>query len=112
MHFRDLQAGLGKLAGPIRRVFQYNVGNWIREMPMSKRIVTWAGVLLQGTAIYCLWSRSLAWPFQWPEDQGLVFLIALVAYGVGGVLMNAMLISEFARKTQLNPTRLRPARSS
>jgi serine phosphatase RsbU (regulator of sigma subunit) len=101
MPIRDLQVRLGKFIGPIRRIFRYNVSNWIREMPRSKRVVTWAAILLQGAAIYCLWSRSLAWPFQWPKDETLVFLIALVAYAAGGVLMNATLISEFARKTQL-----------
>jgi sigma-B regulation protein RsbU (phosphoserine phosphatase) len=101
MPFRDLKAALGKFIGPIRRVFQYSVNNWIREMPRSKRVLTWVGILLQGFAIYCLWSRSLMWPFMWPPDQSLVFLIALVFYAVGGALMNAMLISEFARKTQL-----------
>jgi serine phosphatase RsbU (regulator of sigma subunit) len=101
MPIRDLQVRLGKFIGPIRRIFQYNVSNWIREMPRSKRVVTWAAILLQGAAIYCLWSRSLAWPFQWPKDETLVFLIALLAYAAGGVLMNATLISEFARKTQL-----------
>jgi sigma-B regulation protein RsbU (phosphoserine phosphatase) len=37
----------------------------------------------------------------WPEDESLVFLIALVLYGVGTALMNVMLTSEFFRKTQL-----------
>jgi hypothetical protein len=101
MRSRVLKAWLNKLSRPIRRVFRYSTRNWIREMPRSKRIVTWAGVLFQGTAIYWLWSRSLAWPVMWPRDESLVFLIALVFYAVGGALMNAMLISEFARKTQL-----------
>jgi sigma-B regulation protein RsbU (phosphoserine phosphatase) len=37
----------------------------------------------------------------WPRDESIVFLIALVMYAVGGALMNRMLVSEFARKTQL-----------
>ena len=102
MFIRVLQAKLEKYFGPIRRVFRYSARNWIREMPKSKRIITWAGILLQGFAIYCLWSRSLAWPLMWPADQSLVFLTALVLYAVGAALMNAMLTSELVRKTQLD----------
>jgi sigma-B regulation protein RsbU (phosphoserine phosphatase) len=101
MRFRVLQAWLDQLTRPIRRVFRYSGRNWIREMPRSKRIITQSGILLQGFAIYCLWSRSLVWPLMWPTDQSLVFLIALVIYAVGAAMMNAMLISEFTRKTQL-----------
>jgi sigma-B regulation protein RsbU (phosphoserine phosphatase) len=101
MRFRLLQARLGKVTGTIRPLFRYSAKNWIREMPRSKRIIIWAGILLQGFAIYCLWSRSLVWPLMWPEDQSLVFLIALLFYAVGGGLMNVTLTSEFFRKTQL-----------
>jgi serine phosphatase RsbU (regulator of sigma subunit) len=70
-------------------------------MPRTKRIITWTGYFLQGYAIYCLWSRSLVWPLMWPEDESLVFLIALLLYVIGAGLMNAMLTSELVRKTQL-----------
>ena len=70
-------------------------------MPRSKRIITEGGIFLQGFAIYCLWSRSLAWPLMWPKDESVVFLIALIFYAVGSAMMNGMLTSEFARKTQL-----------
>ena len=33
MLFQDLRARLGKFTVPIQRIFQYNVSNWIREMP-------------------------------------------------------------------------------
>ena len=69
-------------------------------MPKSKRRITWIGYLLQGYAIYCLWTRSLVWPLMWPNEI-LVFLSAVVMYWVGGNLMNRMLTSEFVRKTQL-----------
>jgi hypothetical protein len=101
MRFRVAQARLDQLTRPIHRVFQYPTRKWIREMPRSKRMATWAGYLLQGTAVYFLWSRSLVWPLMWPRDETIVFLIALVMYAVGAALMNAMLNSEFARKTQL-----------
>jgi hypothetical protein len=100
MRLRVPQATGDKFGGPIRRALQYSVNSWTREMPRSKRFITWAGILLQGYAIYCLWSRSLVWPVMWP-DESLVFLIALLLYGVGGALMNGMLTSEFARKAQL-----------
>ncbi|MGB8029699.1 MAG: PP2C family protein-serine/threonine phosphatase [Terracidiphilus sp.] len=101
MRSRVLQAWLNKLTLPIRRVFRYSTRNWIREMPRSKRIITQVGILLQGFAIYCLWSRSMVWPLMWPRDQSLLLLIALGIYIVGSAMMNAMLISEFTRKTQL-----------
>jgi sigma-B regulation protein RsbU (phosphoserine phosphatase) len=101
MQTRALKARLVKFSGEIRRLSRYAGRNWIREMPRSKRIVTWAGYLLQGYAIYCLWSRSLAWPLMWPKDENLVFLIALLVYAAGSGLMNVMLTSEFFRKTQL-----------
>ena len=101
MQFRDLKAKLDKFTGPNRGLSRYSVRNWIREMPRSKRIVTWAGYFLQGYAIYCLVSRTLVWPLMWPKDVSLVFLIALLLYVVGTGLMNAMLTSEFVRKTQL-----------
>ena len=101
MRFRVLQAKFVQFTRPIRRVFQYSTRNWIREMPRSKRIITQVGILLQGSAIWFLWSRSLAWPLMWPADKSLVYLIALVFYAVGAALMNGMLTSELVRKTQL-----------
>jgi sigma-B regulation protein RsbU (phosphoserine phosphatase) len=101
MQSRDLKTRLVKFAGEIRRLSRYVGRDWVREMPKSKRIVTWVGYLLKGYAIYCLSSRSLAWPLMWPEDESLVFLIALLLYAVGGGLTNAALTSEFFRKTQL-----------
>jgi sigma-B regulation protein RsbU (phosphoserine phosphatase) len=91
---------LDKSAGPLRRALQYASYDWTHEMPRSKRVVTWAGYLLQGYAIYCILSRSLVWPVIWPHGillYGIVFLIYLLGAG----LMNGMLTSEFFRKTQL-----------
>jgi serine phosphatase RsbU (regulator of sigma subunit) len=101
MQLRALKRRLDKLVDAIRGLSRYSSRNWIRKMPRSKRIVTWAGYLLQGFAVYCLASRSLAWPLMWPKDVSLVFLVALLFYAVGTVLMNAMLTSELVRKTQL-----------
>jgi sigma-B regulation protein RsbU (phosphoserine phosphatase) len=87
-------------AGPIRRALQYAYYDWTREMPASKRALTWAGILMQGYAVYCMLMRSLVWPVMWPHGiflYGTAWLIYLA--GVG--LMNGMLTSEFVRKTQL-----------
>jgi serine phosphatase RsbU (regulator of sigma subunit) len=100
MQFRALKTRLARATEPLSRTFQYSVNNWIREMPRSKRVIAWVGLLLQGYAIYCLWARSLVWPFIWPHGillYGFVWLI----YVIGTGLMNAMLTSEFVRKTQL-----------
>ena len=112
MRFHVLRTILDKFAGRVRRVFRSSSRDWIREMPRSKRIVTWAGVLLQGTAIYWLISRSLVWPLMWPKDVSVVFLIALVFYAIGAGMMNWMLTSEFVRKTQLESDQLPRGRSS
>jgi sigma-B regulation protein RsbU (phosphoserine phosphatase) len=100
MQVRDLKAKLDRFAGPLHRAFKYNVNSWLREMPRSKRIVTWVGILLQGYAIYCLWSRSLVWPLMWPHGI-LLYIFAWLFYVLGWWLMNAMLTSELVRKTQL-----------
>jgi serine phosphatase RsbU (regulator of sigma subunit) len=97
---RTQQGKLDPSAGPVRRAFQYAFYDWTREMPKSKRFVTWVGILIQGYAIYALWSRSLIWPLMWPKGVSL-FLSALLLYWLGNGIMNAMLTSEFIRKTQL-----------
>ena len=100
MPFRIQQVGLDKSAGPIRRMLQYAFYDWTREMPRSKRLVTWAGILMQGYAIYSLWTRSLVWPVMWPKGIFLYGSVWLL-YVIGAGLMNGMLTSEFVRKTQL-----------
>jgi len=100
MPFRIQQERLDPSAGPLRRAFQYAFYDWTREMPKSKRLITWVGILIQGYAIYALWSRSLIWPFMWPKGV-FFYLSAWVLYVLGNSVMNAMLTSEFVRKTQL-----------
>ncbi len=100
MQFHALKTRLARAIRSFRGMFQYSVSTWTREMPRSKRIITWIGYLLQGYAIYCLWSRSLVWPLIWPHGlllYGFVCLFYLIGWG----LMNAMLTSEFVSKTQL-----------
>jgi phosphoserine phosphatase RsbU/P len=91
---------LDKSANPIRRVLQYAFYDWTREMPKPKRILTWAGILIQGYAFYALWTRSLVWPMMWPKGA-LLYLSVWLLYVVGAGLVNGMLTLEFVRKTQL-----------
>ncbi len=87
-------------AGPFRRALRYAFYDWTREMPKSRRFITWIGILLQGWAIWALWSRSLVWPVIWPEGLRLYVSVCLL-YGLGTGLMNGMLTAELFRKTQL-----------
>jgi serine phosphatase RsbU (regulator of sigma subunit) len=74
--------------------------DWTREMPRSKRLVTWIGILIQGYAIYAGFARTLVWPLMWPSGPSL-YIAVFALYFLGSMLMNGMLTSELARKTQL-----------
>lgn len=87
-------------ANSVVRALRYALYDWSREMPRSKRVLTWVGLCLQGFAIYAAITRSLAWPYMWPHGPWLFFSIWAI-YVAGGMLMNAMVTSEFVRKTQL-----------
>jgi sigma-B regulation protein RsbU (phosphoserine phosphatase) len=100
MPTRKERPKLDKSAGPIRRALQYAYYDWTREMPRSKRLIAWAGILMQGYAVYCILMRSLAWPVMWPHGISL-YVSVWVIYALGAGLMNGMLTSEFVRKTQL-----------
>lgn len=69
-------------------------------MPQSKRFIAMTGVVIQGYAVYALWSRSLIWPIIWPTGL-LFYAIVWTLYMTGYVGVNGMLTSEFLRKTQL-----------
>ncbi len=100
MPIRMEQPRLDKNAGPFRRALQYAYYDWTREMPTSKRVITWAGILMQGWAVWSFISRSLVWPVMWPHGV-LLYGSASLIYVLGVGLMNGMLTSEFVRKTQL-----------
>jgi serine phosphatase RsbU (regulator of sigma subunit) len=85
----------------LRRALQHTFYDFTREMPWIRRVVTWVAILLQGYAIYALWTRSLTWPAMWPEGWPLYATIAMLCFLVGGGLMNWMLSAELVRKTQL-----------
>jgi Stage II sporulation protein E (SpoIIE) len=91
---------LGTSADPFRLALRYAFYDWTREMPRSKRFVTWIGHVMQGYAVYALWSRSLVWPVIWPKGP-ILYLFVFLLYVLGGGIMNLMLSSEFVRKTQL-----------
>jgi serine phosphatase RsbU (regulator of sigma subunit) len=100
-------AKLDKSAGSFRRWLQYAFYDWTREMPRSKRILTYAGILLQGYVVYSL----LMWAFMLPNwshvflavlpRRPVSFVLVLLLYFVGYYIQNGMLTSEFVRKTQL-----------
>ena len=91
---------LDKRTGPFRRALQYARYDWTREMPRSKRVIYWAGYLVQGYAVYCILTRSLVWPVIWPHGI-LLYVSVWLIYLFGSALVNGMLTSEFVRKTQL-----------
>lgn len=91
---------LDESASPVRRALQYAQYDWTQEMPRSKRLLTMGGLALQGWAVWAFISRSLVWPLIWPRGPFL-YICAWVMYMVGYYIMNAMLTSEFLRKTQL-----------
>jgi serine phosphatase RsbU (regulator of sigma subunit) len=100
MQFYALKTRLDRLAKALRRGLHYAFYDWTREMTPSKRFITWTGILIQGYAIYCIWTRSLVWPLMWPK--GMLFYVTVwLIYVLGSALMNGMLTSEFFRKTQL-----------
>ncbi len=107
MQFGSQSVIVDESAGRVRRALHYvysvlyhSYYDWTREMPRSKRVITWIGILMQGYAIYCFWGRSLVWPLMWPKGIAL-YASAWLIYVVGASLMNGMLTSEFFRKTQL-----------
>ncbi len=102
---RVVQKKLDNSASLFRRVLYYVFYDWTREMPRSKRLITWSGILIQGYAVYSLWVRSLVWPVMWPCGIPLYVSVWLL-YCLGSGIMNGMLTSEFVRKTQLEADQL------
>src|SRR5690348_16552822 len=84
----------------VSRALQFAFYDFTREMSRSKRIITWAAILVQGYAIYALVTRSFAWPIMWPSSR-IVFTVGIVLFYSAYTLMNGLLASELARKTQL-----------
>jgi phosphoserine phosphatase RsbU/P len=100
MQLRAFTGSLDRCSGPVRLALHYAFYDWTRGMVPSRRFITWTGILIQGYAVFVLWTRSLVWPLMWPKGLPLYVTVALL-YGVGAALMNGMLTSEFFRKIQL-----------
>lgn len=85
------QVKLDKSAGPFRRALQYALYDWRQDMPLPRRLLTFAGLLIQlGALVLALLTKAVPFMF-----------LALVIYMVGLALMNGMLTAEFVRKTEL-----------
>jgi sigma-B regulation protein RsbU (phosphoserine phosphatase) len=107
MPFRIEPVKLDKSAGPFRRMLQYAFYDWTREMPKSRRIIAYVGIVLQAYAVYAM----LMWAFMLPKWLYVYFLAlpkrpvgyvsAFVLYCIGLCIQNGMLTLEFVRKTQL-----------
>lgn len=107
MPFHFKAGRLKKLAGPLRRLLRYSFLDWTREMSRPKRIITYAGILLQGYAFYFM----LMWAFvlpRWLSSNLLLlprrptsYLLVILGYLTGHWIQNGMLAAEFIRKTQL-----------
>ena len=74
--------------------------DWKRDMSPRARAILWIGILIQGYAIYAAITRSLVWPVMWPTGFALLASVGIL-YGIGGVFYNAVLASEFLRKTRM-----------
>ncbi len=107
MLFRGKRLKPDKSVGPVRRALQYAFYDWTREMPRSKRIITYVGIVLQGYAFYF----TLMWAFMLPKPLYAFFLVlprrpvsyvfVFLMYYTGYYIQRGMLSSEFVRKTQL-----------
>jgi phosphoserine phosphatase RsbU/P len=112
MSFRLKTVKLDKSAGPFRRLLQYAFYDWTREMPRSKRIITYVGIVLQGYAFYF----ALMWAFMLPKwlysyflvlpRRPVSYVLVFLLYYTGYYIQKGMLSSEFVRKTQLETDQL------
>src|SRR5215467_9078492 len=100
MRLRSIIAKASQWSTYVSRGFQFAFYDFTREMSRTKRMVTWAAILIQGYAIYALVTRSFAWPIMWPSTR-IVFVVGIVLFYSAYTLMNGLLASELVRKTQL-----------
>ncbi len=106
MPFRFEPVKLDKSAGPIRRALRYAFYDWTREMTRSRRIITYAGIFLQGYVLYILlmWAFISPWYSLYvlvPPERPVSIALVILLYYIGYWIQNGMLTSEFIRKTQL-----------
>lgn len=99
-----IQVRLDKSAGRLPRALQYAFYNWTQDMTWSRRLLTTVGLFIQVGALSMalVGARSgLLVP-----KKLVLFVLMGVIYVLGLLLMNAMLTSEFVRKTQLQADQL------
>ena len=107
MSFRLNSVKLDTSAGPIRRALQYAFYDWTSEMPRSKRMLMFVGIVLQGYAFYftLIWAlmlpKWLSLYFLVPPRRPVSYVLVFLLYYTGRWIQNGMLTSEFVRKTQL-----------
>ncbi len=107
MPFRFSRVKLDQSAGSLRRALTYPFYDWASEMPSSKRILMYVGIVLQGYAFYftLMWAIRLPESWNWvlfvPPRRPVGYVLMFVAYFTGRWIQNGMLTSEFIRKTQL-----------
>jgi len=107
MSFRLNSVKLDTSAGPIRRALQYAFYDWTSEMPRSKRVLMFVGIVLQGYAFYftLIWAlmlpKWLSLYFLVPPRRPVSYVLVFLLYYTGRWIQNGMLTSEFVRKTQL-----------
>ena len=82
------------------RPLQYAFYDWTREIPRWKRVLVWAGLFIQGYALWAAVTRSLTIPRTWPHDMELMAAIWLI-FAAAGLLLNGILTSELVLKTAM-----------
>jgi phosphoserine phosphatase RsbU/P len=85
----------------VRRWLQYAFFDWTRDMPRSKRFITWVAILIQGYAVWFVLSRSQLWVFMVRENKLVRYLGVFLLYLLGERVMHGLVTSEIVRKTQL-----------
>ena len=85
----------------LRRWLQYAFSEWSRDMPRSKRFITWVAILAQGSAVAFVLSRPQLWDFMVRENKLVLYLGVFLLYLLGERVMHGVVTSEIVRKTQL-----------
>ena len=85
----------------VRHWLQYAFFDWTRDMPRSKRFITWVAILIQGYAVWFVLSRSQLWVFMVRENKLVRYLGVFLLYLLGERVMHGLVTSEIVRKTQL-----------
>ncbi|MBV8867575.1 MAG: serine/threonine-protein phosphatase [Acidobacteriaceae bacterium] len=90
----------------LRGWFQYAFFDWTRDMPRSKRFITWVAILVQGYGVWFVLSRPQLWLFMLRENKLVSYFSVFLLYLVGERVMHALVTSEIVRKTQLEADQL------